>query len=159
MLRNALRFAAGFVAGILLWWYGTPLYARAIAAAMGPFSHGRIVAAGREISAGGGALPPVRIPFDQLTYNIVLFLALLATVHGRNAGRFAAAIAVLVASHVVFTAVDIMATYATRLGAWSNAHFNGFEQDFWMALDYGYRLGGMFAIAFACWFVVARAKV
>jgi len=159
MLRDALRFAAGFAAGILLWWYGTPLYGRAIAATIRPFTHGQVAAVARQIEVGGASLPPTRIPFDQLTYNVVLFLALLATVRGRSAGRFAAAVAVLVASHIVFTAVDIVATYANQLGQWSNEHFNGLEQDFWMALDFSYRLGGMFAIAFACWFVVARPKI
>ena len=117
----------------------------------------------RHIDVFGGTLPPAQIPFDQLTYNVVLLLGLFATVPGiwkdRNVGRLIAAIAFLSVTHVLATVINVMATYATRLGVWSNQHFNGFEQDLWTAADYTYRLAGMFAIAFACWYFAVQPSV
>jgi len=170
MLRSVFRFAIGCAIGLLLWWYGTPLYgqfisrvARACLASSSKFAGVALRVSDRHIDVFGGTLPPAQIPFDQLTYNVVLLLGLFATVPGiwkdRNVGRLIAAIAFLSVTHVLATVINVMATYATRLGVWSNQHFNGFEQDLWTAADYTYRLAGMFAIAFACWYFAVQPSV
>lgn len=167
MPRNLLRFVAGAAIGFLAWRYGTPLYAAIVAplarlcfAVVPRFAGVRFIPAGMDIDIRGPSIPPVHIPFSELTYNVILFLGLFATVRGLFRGRalvrFVLASAVLLITHVLATASDALFTYATRLGAWSDAHFSPFEQDFWTAADYVYRIGGMFAVAFACWVAAAE---
>ncbi len=166
MLTKVFRFAIGCAIGFLVWRYGTPIYAAAVAplarvflSASRLFAGTRLTPAGMNIEISGPSIPPVRIPFSELTYNVILFFGLFATVRGlfrdRSVIRFALAAVVLALTHVFATVADAVFVYATRLGTWSNAHFSPFEQDFWTAADYVYRIGGMFAIAFACWVVAA----
>lgn len=96
--------------------------------------------------------PSIQVPADQLTYNIILFAGLMAAAPPRRLWRGLAAFAVLVIFHGLAIATTIEATYATRAGAWSNAHYSPAAQDFWNSIAFIYRLGGMFAIAFVCWY-------
>src|SRR5438876_8400671 len=118
MLRNALRFTVGAALGLFLWWYGTPAYGELIARTARPllalkFSGARLAMAGRQMEIFG-SLPGGHIPFDQLTYNIVLFVGLFATVRGvwkdRNAIRFVAALTLLIVTHILATTVNFIAT-------------------------------------------------
>jgi hypothetical protein len=164
-LRKAARFAAGGVLGFGLWWYVTPVYAELIALAARPFfllmptlRSCELAVAGRHLIARGGALPLANIPFDLLTYNVILFAALFATVsriwRDRNVLLLVGGVALLAFTHAIGVVLNTIASYATQFREWSDRHFTGFEQDFWMAADYSYRLCGMFAIAFAIWYVV-----
>lgn len=167
MLRSALKFAAGAAAGVSLWMYLTPLYHSILVGAAEPIlhfdrrlRHVEMVVADRRILARGGAgqpaLPAVLIPADQLTYNVILLLGLLTTnrapFRDRGAVRIALALSILAATHVIATAVAAEATYATKT-AWGRERYAALEQDFWAALEYAYRLAGMFGIAFACWWM------
>ena len=168
MLRSALRFIAGAIAGTLLWSWGGDAYHAVIARASEPvvnidlrLRHAEVRGAGSKVNARGDdvepSLPRVIIPADQLTYNIILFLALFAMnrelLTKESLKRFAFALAVLFAAHVLALAVSIEATYATRLSAWSEQHYRPLEQDFWTAAEYAYRLAGMAAVAFGCWWM------
>lgn len=168
MLRSALRFAAGAIAGGLLWYYAAAAYYVAVAAAAEPLlnidsrlRHAEIRVVGSRADARGDehepSLPRVIIPIDQLTYNTVLFIALFATnrdaFRRRALRRFAVALLILFATHAIATVVSIEATYASRLPQWSDAHYSDLAQDFWTAAEYAYRLAGMFAIAFGCWWM------
>ncbi len=168
MFRNTLRFTLGAVAGALLWWFATPAYnvflsssAAVVLRADGRFDGAMIAAAGRSIVATGPKLPSIRIPADQLTFNLVLFSGLFATsrrlFRDRNLLRLLVAIAVLVITHALGVAANLEAAYATRLGDWSNTNYSPLAQDVWTAVAYIYRMGGMFAIAFACWWVAGEA--
>lgn len=162
MLRSAARFTSGFAIGIALWTWWAPQYNRAIL----PLAHhlarfdSRLIdlnytVTGRSVDFWGGTLPPGRFPMDLLSYNLILLAALFALNRPffarRNLIALAISLAILVVTHIVAAAVSIIATYATRSGEWSTAHYSPFEQDLWMALEYVYRLAGMFAVAFALW--------
>ena len=164
MPAKILRFVLGAATGFALWRYGTSLYAAVVAPVaeivLRPFAVLQLASVGMDLDVTGGAVPKVHIPFSELTYNVILFLGLFATIRGlfrdRKIVGFALAAMVLYLTHVLATAADIMSTYSNRLGVWSSAHFSGNAQDFWLAVDYVYRIGGMFGIAFALWYVVAE---
>lgn len=168
MLRSALRFALGATVAIVLWLYVTPAYNAVLAGVAGPvvradprLRHAELIASGRRIIARGGSaqphLPGVVIPADQLTYNVVLFLGLFATnaapLKDRGFLRLVLALTALFVTHVLALAVAIEATYATATAAWGNRAYAALEQDWWRALEYGYRLAGMFGISFGAWWM------
>jgi hypothetical protein len=163
MLVKLLRFAAGFMAGMLLWWYGTPMYNEFLSRAAEPLVHidSRLRPAhlfgGREVVVTG--VPTGRIPADQLTYNVVLFLALFATIRKPSIKAFLICIAILALTHVLALVATIESTYATRIKEWSDAHYTPGEQDFWTAAEYIYRLAGMFGISFALWWASSHVVI
>jgi hypothetical protein len=160
MWRNALRFAAGALAGVLLWSYGAPVYDAVVAAAAEPVLHldarfrdldtaerGRWIA----IRSAGGKFRYGTLPADQMTYNVILFVALFATVRRPRWGRVAIAIVVLFASHVITFAVGTESLYATGRDPSST------EASVWMAANLLLRVVGMLGVAFGCWWWVAVA--
>jgi hypothetical protein len=168
MLRSTLRFAAGAIVGTLLWSWCGDAYHAVLARFAEPvvnidsrLRHAEVRGAGSKVNARGDeeepSLPRVIIPADQLTYNVILFLALFAMNRGlfrkQSLQRFAIAMAVLFAVHVLALAVSIEATYASRVTGWSNDRYGPLEQDFWTAAEYAYRLAGMAAVAFGCWWM------
>ena len=168
MFRSALRFLLGAAIASLAWALLSPWYNAAIGFAAQPLLRidprlrnaevrhfdDRIQARGDEKQLD---LPRVVIPANQLTYNFVLFAGLFATERGlfrkRGFRRFAIALLILIATHVLAVAISIECTYATRLGAWSDRNYGPLEQDIWNSADYAYRLAGMFAIAFGLWWL------
>lgn len=169
-MRRALRFAIGAAIGIALWVHASEGYNAILAACAEPLVRIdsrlggiEVLTSGRRILGRGDAdptVPGVVIPADQLTYNIVLLLGLFATngsaLSDRGFLRLLIAMAVLFVTHVLATGISLELTYATRTGGWGAARYSPLAQDFWTALEYGYRMFGMFAIAFACWWF-ARA--
>ena len=166
MLRSALRFIVGAIAAALLWYFLTPAYNSVLAIAAQPLvridprlRHVELRGFGERIHGRGDdehpEMPRALIPAAQLTYNFVLFGGLFATnrnvLRDRGFRRLAIALLILVATHVLAVAVAVEATYATRVGAWSEARYGPALQDFWAAFEYAYRLAGMFGIAFALW--------
>ena len=169
MLLKLLRFAAAFVASMMLWWYATPSYNAFLSAAAEPLVRidsrlrtADLTPVGRNVVVTG--LPTARIPADQLTYNVVLFASLFATIPGlfrkRALKMLLICIAILVVTHIVALAVSIESTCATQLADWSESRYPDAEQDFWTAAEYVYRLAGMFGISFALWWVsVEKLKI
>jgi hypothetical protein len=171
VLPSALRFAVGAAVGVVAWIFGTPLYNALLSVAAEPIvrvdsrlRNVETVANGRRVMGRGNeaepSVPGVVIPADQLTYNLVLLLGLFATnkrgLRDRGFLRFLIALGVLFATHVLALVISLEVTFATRTAAWGAARYTPLAQDFWTAVDYGYRLFGMFGIAFACWWL-ARA--
>ncbi|MEO6259775.1 MAG: hypothetical protein ABIP63_05465 [Thermoanaerobaculia bacterium] len=166
MLRNTLRFSAGLVLGAALWWYATPAYNRFLAFAAQPLVHldtryakASLAGRGRGIEVSGPSIPPARIPADQYTASLVLLMALFAMrrdlFHDRGLRSFALSLLVVVAMHVVAMVVGTEATYAVRLPEWGDRHYSGTAQDLWQAAEFVYRIGAMFAIPFACYWVTS----
>lgn len=153
MLRAALSFIAGAAVALALWWYATPAYNVLLT---------RIVRhaepSGRFIKVAYPGAPEIQIPADQLTYNIVLFAGLVAAAPPRRLERLLIAIVVLLAFHVLALLTSIEATYATRAGPFSRTNYSPLEQDFWTSIDFLYRIGGLFAIAFVCWYAAIGAR-
>src|SRR3954453_7711287 len=103
-MRNVLRFLAGAIAGALLWWYAAPAYDAFVAAAAEPilrldarFHDADTAERGRWVivRSASGKFGMATLPADQMTYNVILFIALLATVRRPRWGRVAVAVAVL----------------------------------------------------------------
>ncbi|HEY6139989.1 MAG TPA: hypothetical protein VI670_19715 [Thermoanaerobaculia bacterium] len=160
MWRNALRFSAGALAGVLLWWYAAPVYDGIVAAAAEPVlrldarfrdldtaERGRWVA----IRSAGGAFRYGTLPVDQMTYNVILVAALLATVRRPRWGRVAIVVAVLFLSHVLTFVVGTESLYATGRDPSST------EASVWMGANLFLRVVGMLGVAFGCWWWAAIA--
>lgn len=134
MLVKFLRFAVAFVLGMVLWWYVTPFYnvllaetAERLVQLDSRLSQANLTAEGRVITVTN--VPKGQIPADQLTYNVVLFLALYATIPflKRSYSVFAVCILILVLTHIVAVAVSVEATYATAAGDWSESRYGDNE--------------------------------
>ena len=164
MAVRTLRFVLGGVAGFLVWWYVTPAYdaalafgAQAMVRADGRLGAPNLVARDRvvDVRPSRRIAPEAVIPADQLTYNIVLLVALFSMQRGflrdRNVVALAVALLLLIVTHVIALAVSIESTYAIRMSKWSEDHYSLMEQRVWVSIEFLYRIVGMFAIVFVCW--------
>ncbi|PYQ60133.1 MAG: hypothetical protein DMF58_09215 [Acidobacteria bacterium] len=95
--------------------------------------------------------PTGTIPADQLTYNIILLGGLFA-MRWRSVAAFLTSLFVVAVTHVLSLAVSVESAYA-RVGAWSERHYSSLEQDIWVSTEFWWRLVGMFAIVFVCWWL------
>ena len=133
---RAFIFIAGAAAAGAIWWYATPAYNDALCRLLHVFGL-FVTPHGREIIAMRAGFTDAHVPADQLTYNVILFAGLVGARTPRVFGAIVATL-VLLAFHPVALAIDVEATFT--------------KSDVWMALDFLYRIGGMFAIAFVCWY-------
>jgi hypothetical protein len=161
VLWRALRFIAGAAAGFLVWWYGTLFYDGALAAAAEQLlrfdqrlCNAHLIADERKIEAIPHLCvgPKVTIPADQLTYNVILLTALFA-MRWRSIASFLASLFVVAMTHVLSVVLSLESTYAGRMGTWSESHYSELEAHIWVAAEFWWRLVGMFAIVFACWWL------
>lgn len=155
MLR-ALRFAAGAAVAMAIWWYATPAYNALLCSVLRAAGVAATPAA-RAIAVTRAGAPSIQVPADQLTYNIILFAGLVAAIPPRLWKGMLAFLA-LCAVHAIALYTTIESTYALRAGAYSDAHYSPLAQNLWNAADFIYRIGGMFAIAFVCWYVATGAR-
>lgn len=168
MWLRVLRFIVALVAAAVVWYHLTPFYDRFVAAAASPliridrrFCDTRVFAADRIISVRAkekrSELPPADIPADQLTYNVILLAALFASnrkpVSDRNVVAFLTSTAIVVVFHVVAVLLSVESTYAVRMNEWSSAHYGTVARYFWLYAEIFYRLVGMFAVVFICWWM------
>jgi len=157
MFRNALRFLAGALAGALLWWFAAPAYDAFVGKAAEPLlrldkrfrdvdtaERGRWVI----VRSAGGRFGLGELPADQMTYNVILFIALMATVRRPRWRRVLAAVAVLFLSHVITFAIGTESLYANGRDPASTA------ANVWMMANLFLRVVGMLAVAFGCWWWV-----
>jgi len=163
---RALRLIAGALAGFLFWWFTAPIYNDMMAAAAaqilqldkrlcGP--RAQSVERNVFVSPRLCVTPTATIPADQLTYNIILLGALFA-MRGRSVLAFLASCIVVGITHVLSLAVSIESTYATRSGTWSAQHYSPIEQNLWVGTEFFWRLVGMFAMVFACWWLAQSSR-
>jgi hypothetical protein len=170
MLLRALRFLAGLALGVWIWWAATPAYNRVFAPATQLLLHAdrRLAAAvlvpqERKIFVTSATpLPTATMPADQLTYNIILLLALFAS--NERAWRFAnlrgllIALVILFVSHCIGLVISIESTYAMRQGAWSEQHYGDAAANFWQGAELVFRIVGMFGVVFASWWALSHSK-
>ena len=173
-MRLALRAAAGFLAGLLLWRALSPAYGRVLAAAAEPvlrlaerpaatrlYAEGRQIVVERADFASRSGRPG--LPADDLTANVILLLTLSATrrrlLRDRSLLRLLAALGALGLSHVVAVVVAVKALYATQLGAWSAAHYGTVSRNLWVGAAHFDRVVGCWAVAFVLWWAVVRPGV
>lgn len=153
-MRNVLRFLAGALVGALLWWYAAPVYDAVVGAAAEPILrldkrlHDLDTAARDRwviVRSAGGHFRMANLPADQMTYNVILFLALMATLRKPRWMRVAIAVLILFLSHVITFAVATEALYASGRDPSST------EAGVWMMASLFLRVVGMLAVAFGCW--------
>jgi hypothetical protein len=155
------------IAGTLLWWYAAPQYdvyvgktAARVIRVDSRFPDMRAVQKDRglQIDSEGGQFPPMVLPADQITYNIILFLALLATVRGlfrdRTVARLPISFLIMFAVHVLVFVIAIESFYATSPDNWSVVHFRDAERDIWLLTSLFIRTVGLLAASFLCWLFV-----
>ena len=168
MWSRVLRFVLGFVGAAVAWYNLTPQYDRLLAAAVTPLVRfdsrlrsAELAATARIIQVTGD-LPAANIPADQLTYNVILLVALFASnrrpVDRRNAVGFLVASAIVVALHVLAVLLSVESTYAARMGTWSDAHYGAAGYYFWVYGEIFYRLVGMFGVVFVCWWATINRR-
>jgi hypothetical protein len=170
MLLRVARFVAGLALGVLIWWAAVPLYNRVLAPATELLLHAdRRLAAAALVPQERGIfvtsatpLPTATIPADQLTYNIILLLALFASNERAwsraNLRALAIALAILFVSHCVSLVISIESTYAVRQGAWSEQHYSSTAASFWLTAELVFRIVGMFGVVFAAWWALSHSK-
>jgi len=161
VLLRALRLIAGGAAGFLIWWYGTLYYDGALSAAAEQLlgfdqrlCSAHLVADRRsiEVTPHLCVAPKATIPADQLTYNFILLAALFA-MRFRSVQSFLASTFLVAVTHVLSLVVSVEATYAGNMGTWSERHYSALEANVWVAAEFWWRLVGMFAIVFVCWWM------
>jgi len=170
VIARVVGFILGLILGCILWFQAAPAYNLPLAAAAEPllrldrrFASAELVADGRAVRVAPRdttALPPASIPADQLTYNIIILLALFASNphpwRGRNLTALGLSLIPVAVTHVLALLVSIESTYAVRLGAWSEAHYGSFAMNGWLMGELFVRVVGMFGVVFACWWVSRR---
>jgi len=166
ILRRIAQFIIGLAAGTLLWtWLAEP-YDGALAWATQPLVRidarlrdADLVARGDRIDvvSDRGLFPPVNIPAPQLTFNVILLIALFASnrrpFSDRNLRTFAISLAIVLLLHPIGLLISVESTYATRVGEWSDAHYGSVGANAWLIGELIWRLAGMFGVAFGCWWV------
>ena len=157
---RALRFFVGAVAGFLVWWYASLFYNGTLSFAAerllqldhrlcGP----HLVADDRkvDVSPRDCVVPLATIPADQLTYNMILFAALFA-MRFRSATSFIASLIALIVTHTLSLALSVESTYSRILKSYSPM-----ESNIWTGAEFWWRLAGMFAFVFVCWWLTLSA--
>lgn len=168
MWPRVLRFVVGLILAALVWYNLTPLYDGFIAAAATPLVkidprlRGAHLAAADRIIKVTGSVPAANIPADQLTYNVILLVALFASnrkpLRDRNVVALLVSMLIVVVLHVIAVLLSVESTYAVQMGAWSEAHYGTAGYFFWMYAEIFYRLVGMFGVVFVCWWLTISRK-
>jgi hypothetical protein len=168
--RLVLKGFAGFVVGVALWAFLTPVYDRLIAASaekllrafekppvtrLRPQDDNHTTVDREDFDRRSKQRPA--IPIRDLTFNIALLTALFAasrrTFSDRNMGGFVLAALLLALTHVLGTVAEVMSIYVAKLGMWSTVNYSPLERNVWGVLNHFYRLVLMYAIAFALWWI------
>jgi hypothetical protein len=170
MLLRALRFLAGLALGVWIWWAAAPAYNHILAPATELLLHADrrladavLVPQERKVFVTAATpLPTATMPADQLTYNIILLLALFASNekawHWLNLRGLAIAIVILFLSHCLGLLISIESTYAVRQGVWSEQHYSDAAGNFWLTTELVFRIVGMFGVVFASWWGLSHSK-
>ncbi|HEX7677034.1 MAG TPA: hypothetical protein VF713_02845 [Thermoanaerobaculia bacterium] len=170
MLLRALRFLAGLALGVSIWWVATPAYNYLLAPATQLLLHAdrRLAAAAllpqeRNVFVTSSTpLPTATMPADQITYNIILLLALFASNDTpwrlANVRGLAIALLILFVSHCIGLLISIESTYAVRQGVWSEQHYGEAAASFWLTTELVFRIVGMFGVVFASWWALSHSK-
>jgi hypothetical protein len=172
--RAAARMAAGFAVGLALWFAFAAPYEKTLAAAAGFLIRTFESPAVTSLSAQSGEIrvdrsdfPPASprpgLPAADLHFNFVLLVALFAFVprplEPARFLRFWLAAAGLWAIHVLALVFQVESVYATRLGAWSEAHYGSFASNLWAGGFHFYQIAGRFAAPFALWWLLVRPEI
>lgn len=167
--KQVLKGLAGFALGLGLWLGVSEAYRPAVAAPAeailnlveSPDITELIASDDSGVLLNRTDFPPDSprpiIPLADLTFNVILLFALFAvsreTFSNANIGGLGLALLILWATHVAALIVRIEKIYALQLGAWSQVHYGPFSRNVWGSLDHFYRVVGIYAVAFALWWI------
>ena len=165
MLSRAARFIAGFVVATIVWLWISPLLAGGVAAATEPLLHldarfhdAQLSASESMVSvdAPHGTFPQTKYPADQLTFNLILLVALFASNRrpwrDRNILAFLISLAIILALQPLALLVTIE-TYYANFTKWGETQYGEVAANVWLVLSMFWRLIGMFGAVFACWWI------
>ena len=172
--RTLWRLAAGFAAGVALWFGFKEVYERPLAAlaqmALRAFERPAVTS----LTAKGGEViversdfprdsPRPGLPADDIHFNFALLTALFALqpgfFEGRSLLRLIAAALLLTLVHVTALVFQVQSVYAMNLGDWSAIHYGRVARNIWAGGFHFYLIAGRFAAPFAIWWLVARRAV
>lgn len=170
MLLRALRFLAGLALGVWLWWAAVPSYNHLLAPASQLLLYADrrlkdavLVPQERNVFVTSSTpLPTATMPADQLSYTIILLLALFAS--NDRPWRLTNLRGLLIASVILFASqcaglvIAIESTYAVRQGVWSEQHYGDAAASFWLMAELVFRIVGMFGVVFASWWGLSHSK-
>jgi len=160
--------AAGFVAGVVLWWALSAPYARLLASVSETLIRlaerpavTRLAADGNEMVIDRDdfprASPRPGLLLTDLTANIIVLTTLFAVarrpLNDRNMVGLLLASLCLVVVHVAAVVVNVQSIYALRLGAWSARNYGPVARNLWGAGAHFYSVVGVFGAAFALWWL------
>ncbi|HUF17771.1 MAG TPA: hypothetical protein VMS12_06990 [Thermoanaerobaculia bacterium] len=166
--QTAGKALAGFLLGLAVWWGMSPSYATLLAKSAEPVLRisekppvTRLRADGRNIIVNRTDFPRTSarpgVPAHDLTFNLILLTTLFAANRGtfsnRNVGGFALALILLYITHVFGVLAAIKSIYVLQLGEWSRVHYSDALRNFWSGAAHFYRLVGLYAFAFAIWWL------
>lgn len=173
--RVALRAFAGFLVGLTIWVFLSPLYDRFLAgvaqATMRAFEKPPVTrlrpAADDYVTVDRSDFDPrskrPAISIRDLTFNVILLLALFAAearpFADRNIGAALVSSVLLGLTHILAVIVEVMSIYVAKLGPWSRVHYSDLERNLWGVANHSYRLVLMYAIAFAIWWLCRPTAV
>jgi hypothetical protein len=170
MLLRAVRFVAGLALGVAIWWMAAAAYNQILAPATQLLLHAdpRFTAAvlvpqeRKVFVTSASPLPTATMPADQLTYNVILLLALFASNETpwriENLRALAISLPILFVSHCMALLISIESTYAVRQGVWSEQHYGDAAANFWLTSERVFRIVGMFGVVFVAWWALSHSK-
>jgi hypothetical protein len=170
MLLRAIRFVAGLALGVWIWVAATPAYNHLLAPATQlllqadrRLAVAELLPQDRKIFVTSSKpLPVATMPADQLTYNIILLLALFASNERpwrlANLRALAIALGILFVSHCIGLVISIESTYAVRQDIWSEQNYSEAAANFWLTAELVFRIVGMFGVVFASWWALSHSK-
>ena len=101
------------------------------------------------------------LPADDLTFDVIIFLALAATTPGvfrdRAIKGVAVSLLILFALHVLALVANVESLYATHLGEWSTANYGAFARNLWVTAAHFWRFVGCYATVFLLWWFLVRS--
>ena len=161
-----LRFVIGFIAGVLLWSATAPAYTKLLAWGSAPliridsrFREADVEARGTtmRVSSAVPRFPSLDFKAEQITYNVILLIALFAANPApwrrRNVGRFFGALAITCVTHFLAVIIWIEASYSVIFDDWSIEHYESFAANAWTSAQLLYQVVGMFGVVFILWWM------
>jgi hypothetical protein len=160
--RATLRGLAGFAVGLAIWAGFSAPYERLLARSAETVLRAgespavtRLDARNGEIIVERTDFPPAAprpgLPAADIHFDFVVLAALFAASRPFRAGRALAGFGILFAVHVAALVSQVESVYATRLGAWSEAHYGVIARNLWASAFHVWQIAVRFAAPFAIW--------
>jgi hypothetical protein len=164
-----VKGAAGFFIAFAAWLWVSPPYTRLLASLSEAAIHLAERPSVTSITPAGTLMMVDRIDFPtspsgrmavestDITFNFILLTTLFAAssrpLSDRNVFGFAVAAVVLLFVHVAAVVAFVKAYYASGFGSWSALHYGVVARSFWGVAPYFYSVVGVYASAFALWWL------